>query len=260
MTSMKRCDEVEALAAPYADGEVGPGERADVARHLEACAPCRCGAAAERLARQAVREHAGALMAEAPGALRVRCASSAPHRPAVWSLRRTPLAIAATLVLAVAGAIVYSTVVNPPVAVAAQLALDHLKCFALFDQPAALDPVDIRETLRSRYGWDVAVPDADAIGDLSLVGGRRCVYLDGSVVHLLYKQGRVPVSVFVLPPGETLPRHDIEALGYAGVAFRRAGRTWVVLAREAPAEVEKLAAAFEAAKVVTGGTGARRSE
>lgn len=248
------------LAAPFADGEVSPGEREDVARHLEACPPCRCGAVAERVGRQVVRDHADALMAAAPGALRVRCAASAPHRPAAWSIRRTPLAIAATLILAVAGAIVYSTVVNPPVAVAAQLALDHLKCFALFDQPADLDPAEIRATLRSRYGWDVAVPDADEIGDLSLVGGRRCVYLDGSVVHLLYKQGRVPVSVFVLPPGETLPRRDIEALGYAGIAFQRGGRTWVVLAREAPAEVGKLAAAFEAARVVTGGTGARRSE
>jgi hypothetical protein len=185
---------------------------------------------------------------------------SAGHRPGPWSLRRVPLAMAATIVLAVAGALFYGTVVNPGVAVAAQLTLDHLKCFALFDEPAGLEPVAVRESLKERFGWDVAVPAADAVGGLSLVGGRRCVYLDGSIVHLLYRQGTVAVSVFVLPAGDHLPDGDLEALGHSAVGFGRGGRTWVVLAREAPAEVKKLAAVFEAAAVATGPTGARRSE
>jgi len=163
-------------------------------------------------------------------------------------------------VLTVAGALFYGTVVNPGVAVAAQLALDHLKCFALFEQPAGLEPAAVRESLKERYGWDVAVPAADAVGGLALVGGRRCVYLDGSVVHLLYKQGQVPVSVFVLPTGQHLPAGDLEAFGHSVAGFERGGRTWVVLAHETPIEVKKLAAVFEAAAVATGRTGARRSE
>jgi hypothetical protein len=159
-----------------------------------------------------------------------------------------PLALVATFALAVGGALVYSTVINPTVAVAAQLTLDHLKCFALFDQPAGLAPVEVRAALRQRYGWDVAIPDAGQANGLSLVGGRHCVYLDGSVAHLLYKKGRVPVSVFVLPAGATLPARDLEVMGHSAVVFERGGRTWVVLARQAPADVRVIAGYFAAAR------------
>jgi anti-sigma factor RsiW len=154
--------------------------------------------------------------------------------------------MAATLLLAIGGALVYSTWVNPTVAMAAQLTLDHLKCFMLFDQPAGLEPAEVRAALRQRYGWDIDVPEANQVDGLSLVGGRHCVYLDGSVAHLLYKKGRVPVSVFVLPAGESLPAQALEVMGHSAVGFERGGRTWVVLAREAPDEVRAIAGYFAA--------------
>jgi anti-sigma factor RsiW len=257
---MKRCAEIDALVTPYVDGEVGLGDREEIGRHLEACPPCRRGAAAEHVGRRIVRDHAVGLMAEAPAALRARCRMSAPHRRAPMLLRRVPLAMAATLVLAVAGALFYSTVVNPAVAVAAQLTLDHLKCFTLFEEPAGLEPAAVRESLKARYGWDIAIPAADAVAGLSLVGGRRCVYLDGSVVHLLYKHGPTQVSVFVLPAGEQLPAGHLEALGHSAVGFERGGRTWVVLARESPDAMTKLAAMVKAAKTAAGPAGDWRTE
>jgi hypothetical protein len=117
----------------------------------------------------------------------------------------------------------------------------------LFDQPAALQPADVRAALRERYGWEVSVPEAGEVEGLSLVGGRHCLYLDGSLAHLLYKRGSVPVSVFILPAGERLPQHEVELLGHAAVSFQRGGRTWVVLARQAPGEVRSIARLFEAA-------------
>ena len=243
---MKRCSELDELVTPFVDDEVSPSDRADVAEHLGACPPCRRRTTAERSARQVVRDRADRLVASAPGTLRVRCRASAHQSPARRRAARWPLAMAATLLLGMVGALVYGTVVNPSVAVAAQLTLDHLKCFALFDGPAGVEPAEVREELRKRYGWDITIPDAEHVGGLSLVGGRHCVYLDGSVAHLLYKQGTVPVSVFVLPPGESLPERAIEAMGHSAVAFQRGGRTWVVLARRPPEVVERIAGSYGA--------------
>lgn len=240
---MKRCSEIDELVTPFVDDEVSPSDRVRVTEHLGACPPCRRHAQAEETARHVVRDRAERLVTAAPGSLRVRCRASA-HRS--WRASRWPLAMAATLVLAIAGAWVYGSVINPSVAVAAQLTLDHLKCFALFDSDAGINPAEVREALRQRYGWEVVLPDRDDVGGMTLVGGRRCVYLEGSVAHLLYKQGATPVSVFVLPGGESLPERNLDVMGHSAVSFERGGRTWVVLARRSPAEVGKMAGYFGA--------------
>ena len=102
-----------------------------------------------------------------------------------------PMALAATLVLALAGSAFYGLVINPSKAVAAQLALDHLKCFALFEEPSGLSPAAVQADLKAHYGFDVVLPSGEAADGLTLVGGRRCLYLDGSLVHLL-QEGRRP--------------------------------------------------------------------
>jgi anti-sigma factor RsiW len=247
---MARCSDIEPLMTPYVDGEVPPGDRLRVAGHIDDCPPCQRHAAAEQAARSVVRAHADSLVETAPAHLRGRCAAVGRSRAAFLrglprlSRAGWPIALAATLVLAVGGALVYGTVVDPARAVAAQLTIDHLKCFALFDQPSALKPSDVQAALKARYGFDVELPEADAAGGMTLVGGRRCLYLDGSVAHVLYKRGQVPVSLFVLPPGARLSHTEIEIFGHTAVAFERGGRTWVVVAREARADVEQAAAVF----------------
>lgn len=251
---MARCSDIDPLLTPYVDGETPEVEQARVEAHLGACPPCQRHADAEQAARTVLRAHASGLIVPAPSALRARCTGSARHARA-WSsgrlvafARRTswPVALAATLVLALGGVLAYGLAFESAEAVAAQLTLDHLKCFALFtqlDQPG-LDPVEVQATLKSRYGWTVTLPGRDEADGLTLVGGRRCMYLDGAVAHLLYKRGGVPVSVFVLPEGVSLDT-GLQVMGHAAVTFRRGGRTHVVLARESRADVERLAGYFE---------------
>ncbi|MEK6629908.1 MAG: hypothetical protein AABY89_04130, partial [Acidobacteriota bacterium] len=156
-----------------------------------------------------------------------------------------PLALAAALVLAVGSVLLYAFILRPAEAVAAQLTLDHVKCFTLFDRPDGLDPVEVQASLKARYGWDVSLPGrADADPDaLTLVGGRRCVYLDGAVAHLLYKRGDVPVSLFMLPNGVDM-ESEVQVLGHVAIAFRRAGRTYVVLARQSRVDMQRIASHF----------------
>lgn len=246
---MRTCRDIEPLVTPYVDGEASLEQREAVSRHLEACAPCEVSALAEQAARTVLRARASALAVRAPEDLKARCRAMAPARPVGRVLgfpRRAawPLALAATLVLAFAGALAYG-VVRPTEAAAAQLALDHVKCFALFDQPGALHPATVQAQLHERYGWEVALPDEAHAGGLRLVGGRRCIYLDGTIAHILYKHGNQPVSLFVLPADTPVTEGEVDVLGYAAVAFRRSGRTYVVLAREPKAEVAALAQVFK---------------
>jgi len=61
---------------------------------------------------------------------------------------------------------------------------------------------------------------------------------------VMYRRGTMQVSLFVLPPGAKLSHTELEVLGHTAVAFTRAGRTWVVLARSPQADVERIATVF----------------
>lgn len=249
---MEKCTEMDPLTTRFVDAEASAVDREHVDRHLGECPRCRGHVVAEQQAREIVREHADALMEHAPLALRVRCASASAAasprlaRRAMPLLSRTgwPMALAATIVLAVAGVMLYGLLLYPSEAVAAQLTLDHLKCFALFEEPSALAPADVQAALKARYGFDVLLPEGEHADGLALVGGRRCFYLEGSIAHLLYRRGAVPVSLFVLPPGAKLSHTELEVFGHTAVAFTRAGRTWVVLARSTRGDVERIAVVF----------------
>jgi anti-sigma factor RsiW len=249
---METCRKIDPLTTPFVDGEASASERELVDRHIGECPHCHDHILAERQARHVVRLRGESLAERAPLGLRARCAAAArPAHPRLARqgmplLSRTgwPMALAATIVLAIAGVVAYGLILSPSEAVAAQLTLDHLKCFALFGEPSALAPSDVQAALKARYGFDVLLPDGEHAGGLTLVGGRRCVYLDGAIAHLLYRRGAVPVSLFVLPQGAKLSHTELDVLGHTAVAFTRAGRTWVVLARVPPVEVERLAAVF----------------
>ena len=250
---MESCKDIDPLVTRVADNEATAGERGRVEGHVAACAPCHLQLHAERESRQLVRERAHMLVGHAPLGLRARCeatrAQAAPpvrRRLPLLSRASWPVALAATVVLAVAGSAFYGLIVNPSRAVAAQLALDHLKCFTLFEEPAGLAPADVQVALKARHGIDVVLPAGQAAEGLTLVGGRRCLYLDGSVAHLLYRKGELRISLFVLPTGAKLSQTDLDMLGHSVVAFTKGGRTWVALARAPHAEVEAIASVFGA--------------
>jgi anti-sigma factor RsiW len=249
---MEACRDIEPLTTPVVDEEASAADSERVDAHAGACEPCRRRLHAEQQARQVLRSHASELLGHAPLGLRARCeaaraAAPRARRPVpLLSRAGWPMALAATLILAIAGGALYNLVLNPSKAVAAQLALDHLKCFTLFEEPAGLVPAEVEAALKARYGFDVALPAGAAAGGLTLVGGRRCLYLDGSVAHLLYRRGNTQVSLFVLPEGAELRQTDVDVLGHSAVAFTRGGRTWVALARAPHADVAQIAALFGA--------------
>lgn len=242
---MSRCQDLDPLFAPYADGEASPADRAAVEAHLERCRPCRDLVAQQRTVRTALTTRRPALRPGASEQLRARCAgharTAAPARPFAAAVRRwVPLSLAATLILAVAGAFLFG--LNSKVdALAAQLTLDHVTCFQF--APERLGRADAAAAARdwaAKQGWAIEIPASSARDSLELLGIRRCAISSGRVAHVMYKWRGEPLSVFVVPRTVRQIRDQqelVEKFGHEAVVWTDRERTYVVLARARPAEL-----------------------
>jgi anti-sigma factor RsiW len=178
---------------------------------------------------------------EAPAGLRARCLPP-PPRPRSFSwfaLRPIPIWATAIIVCAVGlGALVAAGRATP--VFAAELAMDHVKCFTLFGRASTPgDPAAISKHLKTAYGWSVAVPGPSPALDLRLVGGRRCFSFDGSVAHILYRHGEHALSLFVVPGARRASEHLV-VVGHEAIVWSHGGNTYVVMARESPADLARV--------------------
>jgi anti-sigma factor RsiW len=184
----------------------------------------------------------------APDHLRARCASfggtSEGLSVPAWRSRTVPLALAATLVIIVAGAAVHRLTQTSVRVMAAELVADHVKCFMMNAVLGTHHEHDAAEqSLASAFAWDVDLPDRPETAGLELVGARTCLYGEGRVAHVMYRyQGR-PVSVFMLPEKER-PDEQIDMMGYQEAIWSSRGRTFVLVADQPQVDVQRLASFF----------------
>lgn len=236
------CNDIEPLLAARADDQLDARQREVVEQHLSACASCRAAAAVQHEVHDLLVARADNLRSRAPEALRQRIGASVAQRErrAAWSPLRLP--VAATLLLTVLVLGTYSLTSSSNTVLAAQLALDHLKCVKLVQDPAGtgLDPAAAGEAWAREYHWSIDVPEGRAEDGSRLIGVRRCLYGHGHLAHLLYNvNGRI-VSLFVMP------RADHEASEQAALlaVFGHQARVWAsgdnTFALVSDAEVEGL--------------------
>ena len=235
---IRTCRDVEERLTPYVDGEARGATRQAMDTHLSACPPCRRAADAERGGRDLIQGHRDALRMSAPAALRARCAAQAAAARGSSIRRWFPLSLAATIVLAAAGAVMY-TVTHPADALAASFALDHMKCFRIGDTSHAIDPAAAELTWRHDHGWAIDVPSGDTSASLELVSVRRCLSADGLAAHLMYRWHGQPVSVYVLPRREA-SETVVDSLGYETAIWNDANRTYAVVVPGHPLEFPQL--------------------
>lgn len=244
---MSKCQDLDPLFAPYADGEGAPADRAAVESHLDRCPPCRDNVTEQRTVRAAVSACRSSLRASAPNDLRARCAAharSVPRRRSVAGRLAErpwiPLSVAATLIIALAAAFIIG--VNDKVeAIAAQLTLDHVKCFQI--APERLQHIDgatAAHQWAEKQGWAIEVPDSSPRDGLELLGVRRCAMSSGRVAHVMYMWHGHPLSMFVVPRairGVPDRQEFVEKFGHEAVIWSGKDRTYVLLARARPAEL-----------------------
>jgi anti-sigma factor RsiW len=148
-----------------------------------------------------------------------------------------PLSLAATLVLAVAGVFIYGSFDRGVRAFAAQLALDHVKCFAVEPRGPG-DAAALSSRWQQSHGWALAVPPPR--GALELLGVRLCLSSEGRTAHIMYRHRGRPLSVFVAQDARRRPR-ELEVMGHQAIIWSQGDQTFAVVGREPLDEMERVA-------------------
>jgi anti-sigma factor RsiW len=243
---MISCRRVRSSSARYVDGEMAADVRSAVDAHLATCRWCREAIAAEQCGREALvgcrrffRERAAAHLGRA-----VVGTGGPPGR------RLGRVRLAASLALVLVGIVSYSVLARGGTALAAQLAVDHIKCVRLFGaRPSTQPPVAAAADWEQRHGWRVTLPAHAADQGFTFVTLRRCVHTGGTIAHALYRRGDHLVSFFIFPT-------NVQASGVLAIMGERAsfwsqgGHTYAVVgaARDSAAELDRFVALARAAE------------
>ena len=234
-----KCREVEDQLAGYVDGVTA--NAAAIAAHLETCAGCRASAHAQTVARSVLRARAAELSPIAPPGLRTRVIAGlraqdgegASARQALgWPGRLSAFAAAAMVVLTLGAILLPVATVRSTALLAAQFALDHLKCFTI-EGDADGEPISKAQaeaTLKQEFDFTVTVPAALPAEQLELMGVRRCLYGDGRAAHLMYRVAGEPMSLFIVP-GLSRPAAEFSLFGHDQVVWSQGDRTYILVAR-----------------------------
>jgi anti-sigma factor RsiW len=234
------CEHVEQQLPAYVDGTLTDGQaaRAELGQaimaHLETCDSCRASAHAQSVARTVLRARAAELAHVAPPGLRTRVVANLPQdlEALGWTGQLTAFAAALMFVLVVGAVLLPVATVRSTVVLAAQLALDHLKCFTIEGDAdgAPITKERAERTLKQEYDLDVTVPAPMPDQRLELMAVRRCLYGDGRAAHLMYRLSGEPVSLFVIP-GVTRPADELSLFGHDQVVWTEGDRTYMLIAR-----------------------------
>jgi anti-sigma factor RsiW len=278
---MLNCRTIDPLVTRFVDDQLPDADRKLVEQHVRVCAPCHSRVLAEGAVHDLIREHREALGARcAPDALHRKCEGFARLTPTatageavprtlaagerdagsdapvpfprghsnpvgsthvLWRSRLAPLALAASLLLGVGAAFLYQFTATSSRVMAAELAADHLKCFAINGVlPPHGDAVSVESSMLSGFGWHMHLPAGAPSSGLELVGSRPCFYAGGKVAHIMYRHGGKPVSLFMLPR-TSRPQEIVEVFGHRAAIWCDGERTFVLITREPQEEVERMA-------------------
>jgi len=236
-----QCREVEENLASYVEGGAN-GNAAAIAAHLETCDACRQLAHAQTVARTVLKARAAQLSPIAPPGLRTRlralmderasAGQAAPDSMLEWSGRLTAFAAAAMVVLTLGAVLLPFATIRSTTLLAAQLALDHLKCFTIEGDAdgAPIAKEQAEATLKQEFDLIVNVPPSLAAEKLELMAVRRCLYGDGRAAHLMYRLDGEPVSLFIIP-GVSRPAAELSLFGHEQVVWTQGDRTYMLVAR-----------------------------
>lgn len=252
------CASIDSLVTPFIDGELSSADRQLIEQHLSRCGACRSRVAAEQSVHEVMQERKSVLChGHAPAILRTRCAAAARFNTAGvkspadagtnvrfgrsgWSWL-APLGAAASLVVIVGGAFLYQATAQSSHVLAAELAADHMKCFAMNAVLGTRQSAEtVQSSMASGFGWSMRLPIGAEREGLELVGSRPCLYGEGKIAHIMYRHNGEPLSLFMLPRTER-PEQLVETLGHECAIWSSQDRTFVLVSRESRADVEKLA-------------------
>ncbi|HEX8027205.1 MAG TPA: zf-HC2 domain-containing protein [Vicinamibacterales bacterium] len=236
------CHDVEQQLPSYVDGTTTRPEAQVIASHLETCDDCRASWHAQTVARTVLKARAAELSPIAPPGLRTRLRAAMDDERAsagqvsapslAWTGRVTAFAAASMVVLTLGAILLPAVTIRSTAVLAAQLALDHLKCFTIEgdadSEPIASEAAE--STLKTEFDLTVRVPASLPGEQLELLAVRRCLYGDGRAAHLMYRLNGAPVSLFIVP-GMARPADELSLFGHDQLVWSHGDRTYMLVAR-----------------------------
>jgi anti-sigma factor RsiW len=156
-----------------------------------------------------------------------------------------PVSLAATLMLAIAGVLMFGLLSGRGTALAAQLAEDHLRCLRAVSRRAPANSVEMAARWQKNRGWFVTVPPSSQADDMEFIALRRCFHGDRQeLAHALYRhKGRI-VSLFIFPDDDSRRPANLEIMGQRELIWSQGGRSYAVVADGDAADVNVLKAFF----------------
>lgn len=238
------CKDTAPLLTQVVDGTADSETVLRVRRHLSACAVCRALGEKERRVHDLLTARAEALRGHAPLALRVRVRANAlrPASPAV-AIRWRAVAAAAACLLVVGG--LQFVPLQSASLHAAQLALDHVQCWYLWEHVDQGDgEASAERDVQAQTGWTVRLPPSNAGVGLTLVRARRCPYFYGPHAHSLYRFGEREVSLYI-GAGNDAGVERVHMLGHDERFWQAGGRRYGLVARGlSPNELDRVETYF----------------
>jgi hypothetical protein len=164
-----------------------------------------------------------------------------------WRGRLSAFAAAVVVALVVVGGL---ELVSPQsnVLYAAQLAIDHVRCFvAEMRTTEPVEPAQVEREYADRYGWNVRVPASNEEIGLRLIAARRCPFWLGQHAHLLYRAGDHEVSLYV-DRDSTRANDQLHVFGHTENIWQHGANSYAVIARGlADAELTRITSYLQAA-------------
>jgi len=148
----------------------------------------------------------------------------------------------------VGGAFVYQATDRSTRVLAAELTADHVKCLALNRMLGTHQGASaVESSMAAGFDWRMHLPDDPQRAGLELVGSRPCLYGEGKIAHIMYRRSSdgQPVSLFMLPRTERTAGL-VDVLGHEAKIWCAGNRTFVLIAKEPRAEVERMASFVQA--------------
>ena len=126
-----------------------------------------------------------------------------------------------------------------PQALAASLAVDHVKCFKIAGTDGHADAHASEAAWQQDQGWPIVVPQTDAAAQLKLVEVRPCLSTDGRAAHMMYTWHGEPLSVYVLQGNGGDPDHAqvLHKMGQQAVIWCANQRTYAVVSGDTTANL-----------------------
>ena len=198
------CHEARQLVSAYVDAELDPAKNLEIDRHVQACAACAQALADLEGLRARVKNDSTYF--HPPPGLRSRIQASLPReryfRPAIWSLPRLPLAVAASLLVGAIAGWGLGLVLPPRPSGAPlsdELIASHVRSGMLPGHRVDIESSDqhtVKPWFEGKVDFAPPVPQLRDEG-FPLIGG-RLDYFDGKrVAALVYQRRQHFMNVFI---------------------------------------------------------------